>query len=151
MRSSLPPHLIDVENGQGVLAGQGSQHLHPQLLFAQAEGGSREVNQQVGTAAGHLFHRIPVVATVLPKIAVVPNVFTNGKAQAAATVLDGLGLGSRLKIAIFVEDIVGGQERLLEPMADLAPLQPGSSIVKGPTLRQRIGLHGSHDHRNADL
>ena len=66
---------------------------------------------------------IVVIAAPLPEVAIVPDVFADADAQPTAADIERLRTVERLEVAVFVEDVVGRQQRLAEPRADLAALQ----------------------------
>ena len=53
-----------------------------------------------------------MVAPALPEIAVVPDILADGDAKDGAFEAQDLGLRGRLKIAVLIEDVVGGQQCL---------------------------------------
>ena len=66
--------------------------------------------------------RVGAVEPVRPEVGVVPDVLADRDAQAPAAKVDRRDLGRRLEVAPFVEDVVGGQQRLAHHRGDPAVL-----------------------------
>ena len=112
-------YLIDVEEGNAVLFGEVRQHGLAVFLLAGGEGRSGEVDNGLGSRRHQLLHRIGVVATMLPKVAIVPDILADGDAEDRVLELQDLRLCRRLKVAVLVKDIVSGKQRLFK-----GPLHP---------------------------
>src|SRR4051812_690311 len=94
-----------------------AEHLVAQPVFADGEWGRRKIEDRLRAAFRELLNRIEVIAAAFPEVAIVPDVFADADAKAAATQLEHLGSAKRLEVAIFVEHVVCGQQRLSKPLA----------------------------------
>ena len=73
-----------------------------------------------------------VIAPPLPEIAVVPDVFADADAQAPAVQFQNLRPAGRLEVAVFVEDVVGRQQRLVKGRPHRAVAQQHRAVEQGP-------------------
>ena len=72
-----------------------------------------EVDEHCGLLAHQLFNRIDRVQAARPEVLVIPGVLADGDGQPEAVQLDHLLRLRRGKVALFVEDIVEGQQALV--------------------------------------
>jgi hypothetical protein len=63
-----------------------------------------------------------------------PDVLANGEADAVAGVVDDGGRVGGLEVAVFVEDIVGGQQAFAAHGDDGAPVAKGGGVVERASL-----------------
>ena len=90
---------------------------------------------------------ILMIAAALPEIAVVPDVLADADAQPPAVQLQDLRSAGRLEIAVFVENVVGGQQGLVKRRAHVAILQQHRAIEQRPAHFRRIGRGHTHQQR----
>ena len=64
------------------------------------------------------------------------------------SISSGATLSRRLEIAVLVEDVVGGQERLDDAMDDLAVLDDGGGVAQGASGPRRIAVDVAGDERD---
>ena len=138
-------HLVHHHQRQAVFLGDVAEHLLAQHLFPHGERRSGEVDNGLGAGSGKNLDGIVVVAAALPEIAVVPDVFADADPQLAAIQLQDLRLRGRLEVAVFVEDVVGGQQRLVEDRPGLAVSQQHGAVEQGPA--HLGGVHGGDAHQ----
>ena len=123
-----------------------AEHLLAQAVLADRERRGRQVDDRVGAGADQLLDRIVVIAAALPEVAIVPDVFADADAEAAAAEVEHLRAVKRLEVAVLVEDVVGGQERLAEALVDAPVAKQRGAVEQRPSLVGRIGL-GQADQR----
>ena len=88
-----------------------------------------------------------VVAAALPEVAVVPDVLADADAEPRAGHVEHLRALERLEVAVLVEDVVGGQQRLAEALLHASAPQQRRAVVERATLVGRIGFRQPHQHR----
>ena len=112
--------LIDVHDRHVMLPRHAAEHLFAAPVFADRERRCRQIDDRVGARADQLFDRIVVVAAALPEVAIVPDVLADADAEPASAELEDLRAVVRLEVAVLVEHVVGGQQRLAKPLSDAA-------------------------------
>ncbi len=117
----VAPHLIEIEEVAAVLDGFLPDQVPPHGRLLQRERTGRHVDEEVRVLVRELAHRIPVIQAPRPERLVVPDVLADRDAQAHALELERRHGAGRLEVAVLVEDVVGGQQRLL-PAPRHAPL-----------------------------
>ena len=152
----IAAHLVHHHQRQAVFLGGVGEHLLAQHLFPHGERRCGEIDDGLGAGLRENLDGIVVVAAALPEIAVVPDVFADADPQLAAIQLQDLRLRGRLEVAVFVEDIVSGQQRLVENRPGLAVSQQHGAIEQGPAhlsgvqggdayqQRRAVGQFGGH-------
>ena len=80
--------------------------------------------------ANQLLDRIVVVAAPLPEVAVVPDVLADADAEPPAADVEDLRAVERLEVAVLVEDVVGGQQRLAEALLDACRRAGAPRVLK---------------------
>jgi hypothetical protein len=135
--------LVDVNHRELVLPGEFGQHPLAQALLADRKRRGRHVDEQVGAGPPRLFDRIAVVAAALPEVAIVPDVLADADGDRVPANLDDVTALTGFEVAVFVEDVVGRQERFVE------------HVGHGPRAQQRRGVEQrtaltAVDHGQAD-
>ena len=115
------------------------------------KGEAERLTMACAPALSQDFDRVLMVAPALPEIAIVPDVFADADAQAAAVQLEDPRLAAGLEVAVFVEDIVGGQQRFVEGRADDAVAQQDRAIEERPPDVGGIGRGDADQHRRRVL
>ena len=106
------------------------KHFEADLALAHVIRRGGYVDQDVQALGGEFLHRVALVEFAVPELFVVPNVLADGDRQArTAGFVDALAF-RRLKVAPFVEDIVGRQKHLSLPESDV-PLRQIRGAVSG--------------------
>jgi hypothetical protein len=116
----LAAHLVHEHQRALPVPCHTSQHARPQVSFLDGEGRRRDVDQEIRARIHQLLDGIFAVQPVRPEVAVVPNVLADGNAQAAPAKGHRRDGGGGLEVAPFIEDVVGGQQRLAPDGHDLA-------------------------------
>ena len=86
---------------------------------------------------------ILLIAPALPEIAVVPDVFANADAQPPAAQIQNLRARGRLEVAVLVENVVGGQQRLMKDRADGAAPSSAALLNSGRPISR---IHWAWPH-----
>ena len=84
------------------------------FLLAHGEGRGGKIDDRLRAGLRQHLDGVFVITAALPEVAIVPDVFADADAQAAAVQFQNLRPVGRLEVAIFVEDIVSGQQGLVE-------------------------------------
>ena len=113
------------------------KHLQTCCGFAELEGGGTQVQQEIRTCGNQLGGWIDPVERP-GQVFGSPEILTDRDADRVVAVYHRGGGSSRLKIARFVEDVVGGKESLVDDHRRPAPLQKGGGIVKRFALAARV-------------
>jgi hypothetical protein len=79
-----------------------------------------------------------MIAAALPEIAIVPHVLADADAELMSAQLQDLHAAVGLEVAVFVEDVVGGQERLVERVADASALHHHGAVEQRPPDFARV-------------
>ena len=114
------------------------------ICFPAVKGEAERLTMAWAPACGEDLDGVLVIAAAAPEIAVVPDVFADADAQAPAVQLEDLGAGGGLEIAVFVEDVVGGQEGFMKDRAGGAVLQQRGAVEQGAAPVAGIGGRDAH-------
>ncbi len=102
--------LIHVNDGTAMVDSDGAQHLKPQASFVDGVRRGGDIQKNGSSLRDDFGDGVAIIAAIGPEILIVPDVFANGDAQLLVSEpIDGLSI-SRLKIADFIENVVGGQK-----------------------------------------
>ena len=143
--------LIHVDHGHAVLARHVAEHLFTPLVLAGGERRRRQVDDGGRAGADELLDRIVVIAAALPVIAIVPDVLADADAQPPAADVEHLGAVKRLEVAVFVEDVVGGEQRFAESEIDAAVAQQNRGVEERPSFVGCVGFRHADQHRRQRL
>jgi hypothetical protein len=94
-----------------------------------------------------LLDRIVVIAAPFPVIAIVPDVLADADAEPPAADVEHLRAVKRLEVAILVEDVVGGEQRLAEARIDAAAAQQRGAVEQRPPFVGRVRFRKADEHR----
>ena len=94
-----------------------------------------------------LLDGIAVVAPPLPEIAIVPDVLADADRAAAPADLQDAAAASRLEVAVLVEDVVGGQQRLAERPLDSPAAQQHRRVEQRAPVTRVILDRQADEHR----
>ena len=147
----VAPHLVHVSHRQTVFLRHVAEHPLAQDLLAGDERRRRKIHDRLRARFDQHFDRILMITAPLPEIPVVPYVFANADSQPAAVQLQNLRSRGRLEIAVFIENVVGGQQGLVKRLAHLALLQQNRAIEQWPAHLRRIGRGNSHQDAAAPM
>src|ERR1039458_6223867 len=86
----VPAHLVYRYHRQAVPPRHVAEHVLAEELLAHPERRGREIEDGLRARGHQRFDGVPLIAAALPEIAIVPNVFTNADAEAAAMPLENL-------------------------------------------------------------
>src|SRR6266850_530329 len=100
----------------------------------------RKVEDDVSAGARELVDRVVMVAAPLPEIAVVPDILADADADAASGDVEELRPVKRLEVAVFVEDVVGRQQRLAEALLDAPSAEQCGAVEERPALIGWVAL-----------
>ena len=100
-------------------------------LFASVPGTCGKVEDEVGSRRSEFFDGVVGVDSMGGDRGVSPNVFAKAQANPTSFVREDCRLRSRLEVAGFIKDVVGGQKALPCDVAHLSIFAPGSGIGKG--------------------
>ncbi len=124
--------LVDHDDGHMVALGDGREHLEADLALVTPVGRGGDVeDERAGSFPGftHKFvDGIDGIEALRPEGLVVPGVFANGEGDAFAIKAEGLLAFGWREIALFVEDVVEGQEHLRLGELDLALAHEGGGV-----------------------
>ena len=133
----IASHLVDVDHRSAQPLGRALGELPPQVRFALAEGGGREIDQQVGSHRGQVPDGISAEQPLAVQVLLDPEVLANGQAQAPAAAvslkLQQAGLFGRAEVAPFIEDVVAGEQAFARHDPPAALLHEGHAV-------EQIGL-----------
>ena len=83
-----------------------------------------------------------------PKILVIPDILANGDADFPALKFEGQHGAGWFKVAVFIEDIVGGQKAFKGAPNYLAILKDGGGIAQVAAGQHPIVVHVAHAERH---
>ena len=139
--------LIHVGDRHTVTSRHAAEHLFAEALLAGDEGRRREIEDGLRAGANQLLDRVVMVAPALPEVAVVPDVLTDADAEPHAADVEHLRAVERLEVAVFVEDVVGGQQRFAESVLDFAATNERGGVEERPPFVGRIRLRQPDEDR----
>ena len=116
-------------------------------MLAGREGRGRHVEDDSGAGGGELVDRIVMVTPPLPEVAIVPDVLADADPNARTGDVEQLRAVIRLEIAVFVEDVVGRQQRLAETVLDAAAAQQHRAVEERTPFIGRVRLGQTDQHR----
>ncbi len=140
-------HLVHIRHWKAIFLGHVAKHALPQNLLAGDEGRRRKIHYCLRARFGQHLDWILMIPAALPEIPVVPDVLADADAQAPAVQLQDLRTHGRLEIAVFIEDIVGGEQGLVKRGTHIAILEQHRAIEQRPAHFRRIGRGHSHQKR----
>jgi hypothetical protein len=110
-----------------------AEHVLAEGLLTHVERRGGEIDDGLRAGFGEDFDGVLVIAAALPEVTIVPDIFADADPQAAALQVEDLRTVGGLEVAVFVEDIVGGQEGLVIGMADRAILHENGTVEERPS------------------
>ena len=128
----VPPDLIDVEHraSQALLGGPGQ--LPATFCLALAKGGGREVDQEIRLERLQLRDRIAERCAAAADFGFHPEVFAQGEPEALTAPAQQRGLITAVEIALFIKDVVTGQQTLARHQPPAVVLHQGHGIEQPP-------------------
>src|SRR4051794_25502795 len=85
-----------------------------------------------------------MIAAPLPEIAIVPDILTDAHADSGAADAQNLWTAERFKVTVFIEDVVGGEQRLSKAVIEYAAFEKNGAVVERPSDIRRIGFRQTH-------
>ena len=125
----VPAHLVHVYDRHAKMARGGGEDLGPLRALAHVIRRRVDADQDARSGRGQFLHRIAAVAPALPILLVVPDVFANGQRGDGIAQRQRRLFRGRLKIARFIEDVVGGQQHFMLAKRDAPALQHRGAVV----------------------
>src|ERR1035438_6380624 len=123
-----------------------AEHVLAEELLTHPERRGRKIQDGLRARSYQRLDGVPLIAAALPEIAIVPNVFTDADAEAAAMPIENLRAGRRFEVPVFVKDVVSGQQGLVEGRPDPAVLQQHRAVEQRAAA---IGVVGRSEERHA--
>jgi hypothetical protein len=108
-------------------------------------GRGAQVDEDLGTRSDQGGGGIRTITPLNPEFGVIPDVFANGQAQPTPFPVDHRVLRGGLEVAVFVEDIVGRQQRLGADGHHATPVQQRRRIGERTSGSQRILTDKAND------
>ncbi len=105
-------NLIDVDDGNVMLAGESAKHVEPEAALVNRVRGSRDIQKNAGSLPHKLGDGIAFIQALCPEIFVVPGILANGDAELLFVEANDRLRMRGLEITRLVEDVVGGQQHL---------------------------------------
>src|SRR5262245_55489531 len=99
-----------------MLARHAAEHGFAFRVLAGRERRRGQIEDRVSARAHQLDNRIVVIAAALPEIAIVPDVLADADAEPPTAELEHLRTMERLEVAVLVEHVVRGEERLAKSL-----------------------------------
>lgn len=132
---------VDVDDGAAEGAGGVGDEGLADVAFVVVPGARGEVDHEVAFLGRELAGGIDAaIELTRAEGGVRPDIFADGDANAAAGVFDDERAGGGFEVAVFVEDIVGRQEALVGGGDDLAAMNEGGGVERGPAGAGGVSL-----------
>ena len=119
----MPPYWFTYTSGTPCRRAMLPSISSRRTCLPAAKGDAERLTIACAPGAHELFDRVVVVAAPLPEVAIVPDVLADADAETRAGDIEDLRPVKRLEVSVLVEHVVGRQERLAEPLDDIAAAQ----------------------------
>src|SRR5579863_879671 len=127
----IAANLIDVDDGDFVMAREGAQHVSAEIAFVEIVGRGRNIDKDSSSLPDQFGDGIALVEALRPKLFVVPTILANGDAELLAGVFE-IGLRARgLEIAGLIENVVSGEKHFALAEGDFAVAKKRGAIGGG--------------------
>lgn len=131
--------------------GFGDDEILSDAIFGVVPRTGGEVDHEVAFLIGELFDGHPAgIEAARADHGVGPDILADGEADADAGVIDDGGGSGGLEIAVFVEDIVGGQETFSADGNDGSAVAERGGVVKRPPPAGGVEFDGADDGGNGN-
>src|SRR5437667_377111 len=121
-------HLVDVDDGDLALDGDGFEHIVTQPDFSARKRRGRDIQQQLRAGANGFLHRVARVELLLPEVLVVPGILANRHPELPPFDFVQTRRIPRLEVARFVEHVVKGEQDLAVIEHALSPVEKRRGI-----------------------
>ncbi len=147
----IAAHLIDIDDGDAVAAGQSAEHIEAQATLIESVRRGGDIDEQASSLPRQLGDGVARIELLCPKVLIVPDIFADGDAQLSA--VEGeqvLGMGG-LEVAAFVEYIVGRQKHFALFEGHDAAGEQGGGIGDGLAGIVLCAADVAHNRRQGDV
>ena len=137
--------LIEVEKRHAMACRVLADHVAPDGRLAHLEGTRRDVHEQVHALGRQVGDRIPGIEPPRPEGRVVPCLLAHREAQAMALEHQRSDVLSGLEVAVFVEDVVRGQQRLAVAAHNFTAVTQDRRVEERLAARRLVGFGTADD------
>ncbi len=139
---------IHLDQRYALVAGHALEHGEPGRFLAALPGRGGDVHHERRAHADEIVDGVGAITSLGPEIGIVPDVLANRHGDLLAAQIDRRDFLGRLEIAVLIENVVGRQERLHDPVKNFPVLNHRRGVAQRAARAVGIAVDVAGNERN---